>query len=366
MLEATLREANELYVFFSLLAKGEVNMGDSQGECASCAPLVAVVRHEHDGLRKYIIGEDEVSVKIGDSDCSFPREDFAAASEWILQAIQQAPKAENGKKAMVDFSDIEPFLDALQIFDMEAQTDDRTHLHLQLWHCDAPLMGIRIQSLLCGYQTLLAGGRTSNIKFEQTGVRFSSPAVHKINWTEQPENVAEVGRRILYIQSMGGQLKFSDVADKIFKSNLLMIDTNLPRILASMLMTLFIDGTARIDELTAIMEEKNPLKVKEELVRKHGFYAHKMRQLLLASAWGMRPTKQYQGLPSAVYGYLMVDRKGQVLLYSRADEQTFADYLFHHTRLEKGLPDEEKFGYLERENGAYYLKLNLKIGLLKR
>ena len=25
-----------------------------------------------------------------------------------------------------------------------------------------------------------------------------------------------------------------------------------------------------------------------------------------------------------------------------------------------------KYGYLERENGVYYFKLNLKIGLLKR
>ena len=27
---------------------------------------------------------------------------------------------------------------------------------------------------------------------------------------------------------------------------------------------------------------------------------------------------------------------------------------------------KDKYGYLERENGVYYFKLNLKIGLLKR
>lgn len=366
MLEATFREANELYVFFSLLAKGQVDLGDANGESAGVAPIMAVVRHEHDGMRLYGIESDDVRVEIGGTVQFFPREDFAAAAELILQVMKQTPKSENGAKTVLDLTDIEPFLDALQIFDLEAQTEDRTNMHLLLWHRDAPLTGVRIQSNLCGFQPLLAGGRTSNIKFEQTGVRFSSPAVHKINWTDQPENIAEVGRRILYIQSLGGQLKYSDVADKIFKSNLLMVDTNLPRILASMLMTLFIDGTARIDELTALMEEKNPLKVKDELVRKHGFYAHKMRQLLLAVVWGMRPTKQYQGRPSAISGYLMVDKQGVIRLYSRADEQTFADYLFHHTRLEKGLPDEDKYGYLERENGAYYLKLNLKIGLIKR
>ena len=59
----------------------------------------------------------------------------------------------------------------------------------------------------------------------------------------------------------------------------------------------------------------------------------------------------------------MVDSQGRILLYSRADEQTFSDYLFTHTRLEKSSPEVDKYGILERENGAFYLKLNLKIGL---
>ena len=37
-----------------------------------------------------------------------------------------------------------------------------------------------------------------------------------------------------------------------------------------------------------------------------------------------------------------------------------------NSRLEKGSTEKDKYGYLERENGVYYFKLNLKIGLLKR
>ena len=180
------------------------------------------------------------------------------------------------------------------------------------------------------------------------------------------ENVAEVARRILYIESMGGVLKFSDMADKIFKSNLLLLDTNMPRILASMVMALHIDGISRISDLADMLEQKNPLKVKDELVRKHGFYRYKLRQLLLAAAWGMRPTKQWDGQPSAIAGYIMVDGDGEMLLYTRAEESVFADYLFTHTRIEKGSPEGDRYGLLERENGAYYLKLNLKISLTKR
>lgn len=44
----------------------------------------------------------------------------------------------------------------------------------------------------------------------------------------------------------------------------------------------------------------------------------------------------------------------------------FADFLFVNSRFEKSSTEKDKYGYLERENGVYYFKLNLKIGLLKR
>lgn len=54
------------------------------------------------------------------------------------------------------------------------------------------------------------------------------------------------------------------------------------------------------------------------------------------------------------------------MIYTRQEEHLLADYLFTHTRMEKASPREAHYGLLERENGVYYLKLNLKITLLRR
>ena len=359
MLEATRREANELYVLFSLLGHGTLPAGNAEGENAAEFPVAMVVRQEHNGPRRYILEGDEVHIEGTDGTRRFPREDFRAAAEWLLQTANSSSEPE------FDISELEGFLDALCIYDMEAQTNDRTDLHLALWSTDAPLMGLRIQSRQGGFP-LIDGGRAANLKFEQTGIRFSAPAIHKINWSDDPENVAEVARRILYMQGLGAQFRYADVADKVFKSNLLLVDTNLPRVLATMLMALHLDGTARVDELTALVEEKNPLKLKDELVTKHGFYRHKLRQLLLAAAYGMRPTVTWNGRAGAVDGWILTDRQGGLQLYGRTNEQAFADWLFTHTRLEKGSPEADKYGLLERENGAYYLKLNLKITLTRK
>ena len=86
----------------------------------------------------------------------------------------------------------------------------------------------------------------------------------------------------------------------------------------------------------------------------------------MALATGMRPAKLYNGIESAICGFLFVTGDGEVLCYQRAYRQVFADFLFYNSRLEKGSTEKDKYGYLERENGIYYFKLNLKIGLLKR
>lgn len=362
MLTASRREWNELYTFFSLLAQGCIAVGNAAGEPGGRQlPIAQLQRKEHDGMRRYLIEEETVHVTGEQMDARFPREDFGTVAQFIRDMLAGSHEAE-----VEAAPGVEEFLDAVKIYDMEAQTDDRTDFHIGFYSTDTPLVGFRIQSYLCGTTPLLDGGRTANLKLEQSGVRFSGPAINKINFTEDPDNPNEVGRRMLYIESLGGVLKYSDVADKIFRSNLLMIDSNFPRVLAAMLRTLHLDNVTRVDELTARIEEQNPLKIKEELVQKHGFYRYKIKQFLVALALGLRPAKMFDGTESAVAGFILVDGRGNLLCYQKADRETMADYLFTHTRLEKGLPDKDKYGYLERENRAYYLKLNLKIGFTRK
>ena len=176
----------------------------------------------------------------------------------------------------------------------------------------------------------------------------------------------DVLRRMLMIERLGGVLKYSDVADKVFRSNLSMIDLHMGRLLAEMTRLMWLDDITKVSDLTEAIKSLNPLKIKDELINKHGFYEYKIKEFLLALANGMRPAKLYRGTDSAIAGLLFVTGDGEVLCYQRAFRQTFADFLLQNTRLERGSTEKDKYGYLERENGTYYFKLNLKVGLLKR
>ncbi|HJA82934.1 MAG TPA: HpaII family restriction endonuclease [Candidatus Bacteroides intestinavium] len=370
--QATKRELGELYAFFLLLGEGKVVSGtpDITGEGRQPRSIALIEREEHDGTRRYYLERDEVRIQSGTLDkkgvftpaeggeVHFPRADFTGAAGVLLDLLRQP-----GEEVEVPDA-LEGFLDAVRIYDLEAKTDDRTDLRLAFWSPEAPLTGFVVRCRLAPMNPLLDGGRTANLKLEQTGVKFASPTVSKIN--ALPEGPAEVAERMRMIERLGGVLKYADVADRVFRANLQMIDLHFPRMLAEMVRLMHLEDITRTSELTERICEVNPLKIKDELIRKHGFYVYKMKQFLLALALGMRPAKIYNGAASAIGGMLLVNGEGRLFCYDRSDPETFADFLYRNTRFEKGSLEKDRYGFLERENGAYYLKLNAKIGLMKR
>lgn len=358
--EATKRELCELYTFFRLLADGKVALGTTEAKKGEVNwPIAMIQREEHDGTRHYYIEKEMIRIESELFNKSMPREDFGIVADLILKAVKSS--SEN----VVTTPDvIEEFMDEADIFDLEARTEDRTDFSVAFWHPEAPLKGFNVRSRLSAMNPLLDGGRAANLKLEQSGVKFATPTVDKINAI--PESPSEVVERILMIERLGGVLKYSDVADRVFRSNLQMIDLHFPRVLTEMVRIMHLDDITRISELTEVMKQMNPLKIKDELINKHGFYESKMKQFLMALALGMRPAKIYNGQDSSVEGILLVDGSGEVLCYHKSEKQVMEDFLFLNTRLEKGSLDKDKYGFLEKENGTYYFKLNAKIGILKR
>ena len=304
--EATKKEWCELYSFFRLLTDGKVVLGTADAKAGETSwPIAMIQREEHDGTRQYYIEEDTIRIEAESGTKFMPREDFGIVADLILRAVKSSSEDD-----VTSPEGVEEFLDEAAIFDLEAKT------------------------------------------------------VNKIN--ALPESPNEVAERMMMIERLGGVLKYSDVADRVFRSNLLMIDLHFPRVLTEMVRIMHLDGISRISELTEVIKQMNPLKIKDELINKHKFYEFKMKQFLMALALGMRPAKIYNGLDSAVEGILLVGGSGEVLCYHKSEKQVMEDFLFQNTRLEKGSLEKDKYGFLERENGVYYFKLNAKIGLVKR
>ena len=245
-------------------------------------PVALIQREEHDGTRRYYIEEQEVRIVSGTTgkdgsfvpgekeELRFPREDYGDAAELVLHLLKNV----SGEEVEVT-EGLEAFLDAVNIFDLEAKTEDRTDFSVAFWHPEAPLTGFNVRCRLTPMNPLLDGGRTANLKLEQSGVKFAVPTVNKVN--ALPESSMEVAERMMMIERLGGVLKYADVADRVFRCNLLMIDLHFPRMLAEMVRLMHLDGITRISELTERIKEMNPLKIKDELINKHRFSRSRSR-----------------------------------------------------------------------------------------
>lgn len=358
--EATKREWSELYTFFKLLVDGFIHTGTSLGKINEAEKhlLCAIQREEHDGSRMYRISGDEILMDKDGDTLKISRKRFASVADAILSAIK-----ESSDDLIISPDGVEEFLDELCIYNMEARTQERTSLTLFFWNMDAPPVGVIIRSRLSRMHPLLDGGRAANIKFELTGVKFANPTISKVNAVEGQNTVVE---RMLLIERLGGFLKYADVADRVFRANLCMIDLHFPRLLSEILKTMQLDGITRISDLTAAMKTLNPLKIKDELINKHLFYEYKMKQFLYMLATGMRPAKIYSGTSFAIQGLILVNGNGDALYYPAANKSLFEEFLFQNTRFEQGDIQKDHYGTIEKENGILYFRLNAKVGLIKR
>lgn len=360
MFTVSRRDLGELLALFRLVEEMSVPEATAEGKAAEqCVEFEAVMREEEKVMKCYRREGNEVLIESSDSDetVRLDIEEWRSAANGFFEALRQN---DDENLVLVDDAE-EAFLDKAKIYSIAGTGEGQNHLLLAT---AAGLQPVGVWLRVGAFPTkVLDGGRSANLKLEQTGARFATPMAAKVNALT---SAATVRDRMWLIEEMGSSLRYSNVADKVFRANCAMIDLHLGRLLTEMVRLSYIEDVVRLDELVQRMNEMNPLKVKSELIEKHGFYEYKLKQLLMACAAGMRPAKIYTGVEDLPAYRLIVNPDGRPVVFPGGERARLADFLFHHTRLERGSMEKDKYGELERENNVYYFKLNLKIGLTKR
>lgn len=354
------KEIGELLALFRSVENMTLPLADTNGkETEESIEIQAVLREEEKVVRCYRREEDQILIERDDSDkvIALQLEEWQKTAEALFESLRQ-----NDDENLVVIDDAtEAFLDQAEIFCIAGTAEGPCHL---TYLTPGGPLAASVWLRAGAYPTkILDGGRAANLKLEQTGTRFATPMAAKVNGLETGNTLRD---RMLLIEDMGSSLKYSHVADKVFRANLSLIDLHLGRLLTEMVRLSYLEDIFRIDELTARMNEENPLKVKSELIEKHGYYEYKIKQLLLACMAGMRPAKIYRGNENLPPLLMIVNPNGHLVAFPATDRMRLADFLYHTTRLERGSMEKDKYGMLERENNVYYFKLNLKIGWLKR
>lgn len=353
-------EWSEIYTLLKLLGEGKVYAGDQNLNKIQDLfyPIIMILRQEKDGNYNYRLQDKDVVIQTpaGEELLRIPASVFLVEAENLLKAI-------NENDGAFGVPQIEVFMNSIYCHSLKAKSSDKTDIRIILHDRRTKInseMGFSIKSQLGGDSTLLNASKATNFNFKVTGANLSDDEITAINSINPKRN--KVLERVNAIKKKGALLVFDKVDNSTFRNNLVMLDGDLPAIIANLLLEQLNTGVSTLKELAEKITETNPLKYDVE--QASPFYAYKIKHLLTSAALGMMPATAWSGKFDANGGYLVVKKDGEILCYHFYDRNRFEDYLFSNAYLERSSTTRHEYATIVKEiDGTLSFKLNFQVRL---
>lgn len=219
------------------------------------------------------------------------------------------------------------------------------------------VQGFSIKSRLGSPSTLVNAGKTTNFVFEVTG-NIDDAVVQEFNTCSK-----KFKDRFEVLDRNGCDISYDSMENDVFESNLQLIDGDLPKICGYMLKEYYSSGVNTVTNSLESLNVHNPIGY--DLSKGHPFYEYKFKKFLAECALGMLPSKVWDGTADATGGYIIVREDGEVLCYHLFNRNEFETYLINNTKFETASTSRHEFGSIYKDNGKYYIKLNLQVRFIK-
>ena len=319
MLTGNKGEWSEVYVFLKLLGEGRLNAADANLNAIPNVyyPIIKILRQEGSVKREYVIDGD---IKIIDGNTrtlilSVPRQNFVTQSEELFTKLSQA------KARSHSFPEIEEFLNKIGVKSLAAQKTDKADIRVVVHDLKTgiePTLGFSIKSMLGKNSTLFNAGTGTNFIYKITPPKGLALDIEQLNIDTYREaehsRQSKIALRIDELLKLKCSIEFDSIQSRTLYLNLTLIDSQLPKILASMIFTKFHTGESNLKCLVQELVNNNPLNF--DLSLGHPFYEYKIKNFLTDNALGMTPETIWSGKYDATGGYYNSKRKWRFSMLS--------------------------------------------------
>lgn len=356
-------EWSEIYAFLRLLETGKLYAADSELNVLDNTffNIIEIIRSDKRANLEFKINREEETISVLDGNdkkliLKRPRAVFQEMADKLYEYIvnQTVPSKE--------LIDIQEFLELLNIGSLKAKSTDKADIRLKIHDINSgyeKVQGFSIKSQLGNPSTLVNAGKTTNFIYEISG-NIDDKLMEKFN----ESGIKKIKDKIInFLLSSNCSIRFMKMQNEIFENNLKLIDSDLPEICAYMILEYYKNGTALIKKSIDVLKEENPLHY--DLSYNHPYYEYKIKRFLSDCALGLYPSKIWDGTADATGGYIIVSKEGNVLCYHLFNRNEFENYLINNSRFETGSTHRHDFGKIYKENGKYFMKLNLQIRFIK-
>ena len=201
-------------------------------------------------------------------------------------------------------------------------------------------------------KSLLEGSEKTNFIYEIKGIAFDEINIEKLNSLD-PKGIRE------YFVDMGASFQFTGIEGKVFKNNLILIESILPVLLSEIILFGFIYNINILSEIIGHLEISNPLNIPNL----HGvkFYTYKIKELLRHLALGMEPYTIWQG-EGNIYNYYPILKVDNSIIYYTDNTNKFIELLLAKTFIQL-FPSGCKLSQLYFEDDKFFIKVNFALNL---
>jgi len=354
-------EWSEIYVFLRLLEIGRLYAADADLNKNNDVfyNIINIVRTENIGSLEFRVNRLEGTVTVYNTDTSTKLIELSA-SEFSMVADMLYKEIVAANTSSFSSETTESFLNKMCVSTIKAKSNDKADIRIKIHDINTgyeSMQGFSIKSRLGSASTLVNAGKTTNFIYEVVG-NPSDDTIEKFVTISD-----KFKEKLAYLASQGCSLKYCSMENEIFESNLRLIDGDLPQMCAYMMVDYYSSGLNTIERALESIAVHNPLNY--NLSNGHPFYRYKFKKFLTESALGMLPSKPWDGTADATGGYIIVREDGEVLCYHLFNRNEFENYLVKNTKFETASTTRHQFGSIYKENGKYYIKLNLQIRFIK-
>ncbi|MEY5040673.1 MAG: hypothetical protein RLZZ414_201 [Bacteroidota bacterium] len=360
MLTGNKGEWSEIYALFKLLGDKKLHPGDNEIKKLENVvyPILKILRNEVNGNYEYSFEDDIVVISGNEEMFRIPISKFQEKAKILLTEI----KSNSGTFSIPE---IEDFMQSVNCLSIKANSSAKTDITIVVYDertGQEPSLGFSIKSQLGNPSTLLNAGETTNFVYKIENNTLTKQDIEYINslYLKRGEKLSrDIKSRVKAIYERNAILSFVKPQKQIFSNNLILIDSLLPQILASVLLQFTSSNYSSLVDLLKIIEEENPLNF--DTSNKHMFYSYKIKRFLTDIALGMMPSKVWTGDYDATGGYLIIKADGEILCYHIYNKNEFENYLVTNTKLDTASSTRHGFGEIYEKNGELFFKLNLQI-----
>lgn len=374
-------EWSELYTLFKLLADQNlypIEKNQVEGERLRL-PILSIMRYidQEIGVEYVIMEDSNINMNINNEEQRVVKK--SEFSHWAKQLFEEMSSI---KKNDASFA-----IPSLNVFrdktccpkvacvnrKIADNCKDKSDLYIVIHDTltgQTPKQGFSIKSEIGSAPTLVNASLLTNFHYRLT-IPLTDEQIEVVNKMKVQQGsklVTDVKGRLSKIKEFGSELKFYGIQpnknnENVFLENLILVDSCMPQILAWLLYTSFSTGERRIDKLTEMITEANPMGFPMTVNTKH--YEAKVKRLLMDFALGMLPGQPWEATDLAS-GVLVVKPSGDIDCYHVLYKDTLEEYLYHDLKFETASASRHEFASITSDtDGNQYFTLNLQLRFIQ-